>query len=292
MKKPKMKKNKQQAKTTKENTRFILLFLKGALMGLFDLVPGVSGGTMALITGIYEKLIMEINNAFDFLKKIFLFNKKNINNSWKQIDKTFLMLLIPGIITGIIISVIGLSYLLNNYFTEVMGAITGIILVASILLVSKIKTTKNYLIGLIGLTIGIILSILTPSAGHEFNYLQVFFLGLIAINAMILPGISGALILLLLGGYDFMINALKNVTTNYYVVGIFILGAMFGLAIFTRTINKLLKKKHDETMSFLSFLMLGAVTKPVLEILKTNNPENAIIFFVIAGIVTYFLFRK
>lgn len=261
-------------------------------MGLFDLVPGVSGGTMALITGIYKRLIMEINNAFDFMKQIALLNTKKIKETWKKIDKIFLTLLILGIISGIIISVIGLSYLLENYFTKVMGAITGIILIASITLIRKIKSAKNYIIGILGLTLGIILSILSPTAGHEFNYIQIFFLGLITITAMILPGISGALILLILGGYEFMINALKNINTEYYTAGTFIVGAIFGLAIFAKTINKLLKKQHDETMAFLSFLMLGAVTKPVLEILNTNNPENAIVYFVVAGIMTYMIFKK
>lgn len=289
------KKNTNQTEKNKKNKTkecFSLIFLKGALMGLFDLVPGVSGGTMALITGIYKRLIMEINNAFDFMKQIALLNTKKIKETWKKIDKIFLTLLILGIISGIIISVIGLSYLLENYFTKVMGAITGIILIASITLIRKIKSAKNYIIGILGLTLGIILSILSPTAGHEFNYIQIFFLGLITITAMILPGISGALILLILGGYEFMINALKNINTEYYTAGTFIVGAIFGLAIFAKTINKLLKKQHDETMAFLSFLMLGAVTKPVLEILNTNNPENAIVYFVVAGIMTYMIFKK
>ena len=281
---------KEEKKDIKEP---ILLFLKGALMGLFDLVPGISGGTIALITNIYLTLIKEINNAYNFIKTIFEFNLKKTKKAWHEINKKFLITLILGIITGIIISVNLMSYFLENYFAQTLGAITGIILIASLIMIKQYaKDKKNILIGSAGLALGILISILTPLAGHSFNYAQIFILGAITITAMILPGISGALILLLLGGYAFMIDALRSITTEYLTVAIFILGAITGLGLFSYAINYLLKKHHDATMAFLAMLMLGAITKPILEILNAKRPELAIPFFAIAIIIAAIISKR
>jgi len=219
-----------------------LLFLKGALMGLFDLVPGISGGTMALVTGIYKELIQEINNFYKLIQSIIFVNKKKIKKTWRELNKEFLIILVIGVITGIIISVIVLSYFLNNYFAQTLGIITGIILIASVYLIkNNVTTTNTFIIGILGLLLGVILSIITPTAGHEFSYVQTFFLGTITITAMILPGISGALILLLLGGYEFMITALRNIHNDYFTISTFLLGALAGLGIFSRAIHHLLK---------------------------------------------------
>lgn len=268
------------------------IFFKGILMGLFDLVPGVSGGTMALITGIYESLIQEINHAFKFIKSLLQINKEKIKKTWRKLNKEFLAALIIGIITGIYISVMLMQYFLENHFAQTMGTITGLILIASIKLIKKHLIKKTILIGLIGLTLGYILSITTPTIGYDFNYAQIFLLGAITITAMILPGISGALILLLLGGYEFMISALRGIKENYIVVGTFIAGAIMGLGAFSQSISYMLKKHHDETMTFLSTLMLGAITKPILEIINTTNPNAAIPFVIASMILGYFVIQK
>jgi putative membrane protein len=293
-KKKKIKINmRKKKKENNINLSLILLYLKGALMGLFDLVPGISGGTMALITGIYKDLIREINNFFKLINSIIKFNKQKINTTWKDLNKKFLIILILGIITGIIISVIAMSFLLNNYFAQTLGTITGIILIASIKLIKEnVRAKKTFIIGLAGLIIGILLSVITPMAGHDFSFIQIFFLGAITITAMILPGISGALILLLLGGYEFMINALRNIQAEYLTVIIFMTGAIIGLGFFSKTITYLLKEHHDETMAFLSCLMLGAITKPIIEIMHTNNPVMAVPFFFAGAIITYFIYKK
>lgn len=274
------------------NIEKIKLFFKGMLMGLFDLVPGISGGTMALITGIYEVLIREINHAFRFLENVIRFKRDKIKSSWMQINTNFLIILIIGIITGIFTSVILMQYFLENYFAQTMGAITGLILIASIFMIKKHMSKKTIWIGSIGLLLGITLSILTPMIGHEFNYFQIFLLGAITITAMILPGISGALILLLLGGYEFMIIALSQIKENYLIVGTFIFGAIIGLGAFTQSISYLLKKHHNKTMTFLACLMLGAITKPILEIINTQRPSEAIPFIIITMIIGYVLSRK
>lgn len=281
-------------KFLKSNGAGFLLFLKGFFMGLFDLVPGVSGGSIALITGIYKKLMREVNAFFVFLNNLFLFKWSKFQKSWGSLDVRFLLLLALGIFAGIFVSVFVLSFFLNNFFVQTMGFITGLILFASLFLIKKnVKSMKNSFFGAAGVIIGVVLSFLSPASGFEFNFFQVFLLGLITIVAMILPGISGALILLLLGGYEFMIFALRNLLENYFVVLVFILGAIFGLGLFSRGINYLLKKHHDSTMSFLSCLMLGAVTKPVLEILVVQFEQNvffAIPFFVIGCVLAYFVF--
>lgn len=284
-------KNKKNEEEKKKN--ILLIYLKGFLMGLFDLVPGISGGTIALITGIYEDLITQINEAFTFIKETLMFNFKKAQKKWYELNKTFLIILVIGIITGIITSVIFLSYLLLNFFSQTMGAITGIILIASIIMIKKnVKSTKSSLIGAVGTIIGIVLSIITPTTGHTFNYIQVLLLGSITIIAMILPGISGALILLLLGGYEYMIVSLRNFTSEYLTIIFFIIGGLIGLSIFSKIIKYLLKKHHDETMSFLSCLMLGAITKPILEIINYGNIDSGFIFFGLSAILSVYFYRK
>lgn len=275
---------------------YFLLFLKGFFMGLFDLVPGISGGSIALISGIYKKLVGEINNFFVFLNNFFLFKTKKIRVSWNSLNKSFLVLLVLGIFFGIVVSVFSLSFFLDNFFVQTMAFITGIILVASFFMIKKsVKTTKNSFIGAFALIIGIILSVLSPMLGYQFNFFQIFLLGSITIIAMILPGISGALILLLLGGYDFMIYALRNFADNYFIVLVFLVGAVFGLGLFSKAINYLLKKYHDSTMSFLSCLMLGAITKPILEILLFEGYNNVLFvipFFFMGALLIFFFYPK
>lgn len=283
-------------KFLKSNSSGFLLFLKGFFMGLFDLVPGVSGGSIALITGIYKKLMKEISAFFVFLNNLFLFKKSRFQKSWSSLDVRFLLLLVFGIFSGILVSVFVLSFFLNNFFVQTMGFITGLILIASLFLIKKnVGSMKNSFFGAVGIIIGVVLSFLSPASGFEFNFFQVFLLGLITIVAMILPGISGALILLLLGGYEFMIFSLRNLLNNYFVILVFIIGAVVGLGLFSRGINYLLKKHHDSTMSFLSCLMLGAVTKPVLEIFINQGNQNvffAIPFFVIGCVLAYYVFSN
>jgi len=282
-----------ELKSVEKKTNKFYYFIKGIIMGIFDLVPGISGGTIALISGIYEKLIKEINNFFKFLSQLFAFNKKRIKITFKETDFIFLILLTLGVVIGIIISVFAMSYLLENYFVQTMGIITGIILMSGILLAKKIyKHKKQIIFGIIGLVLGIVLSILTPGAGHVFSYVQVFFLGSITITAMMLPGISGALILLLLGGYEFMLNSLKNITTEYLIVFTFIFGALLGLLAFSKVITYFLEKHKEKTMMFLALLVIGATTKPVLEIQRTNEAGTGIIFFGLSLIITYFFLRK
>jgi putative membrane protein len=278
-------------KTKKENNN-LLLILKGILMGIFDLVPGISGGTIALITNIYQKLMSEIDNFFELIKTIIIVNKKKIKEKYKQTDFKFLIIISLGIAIGIIISINLMSYLLNNYFAQTMGAITGAILASGIIMTKKNYKHKNIIYGAIGLIIGIIISIITPLAGQTFNYTQIFFLGAITIIGMILPGISGALILLLLGGYEFMIFALKNINTEYLVIIAFMAGAIIGLSAFAKTINYALKKHHKKTMIFLSSLMIGATTKPILEIMNSSAPQSAIPFFLITITIALIIARK
>lgn len=278
-------------KTKKENNNIILI-LKGILMGIFDLVPGISGGTIALITNIYQKLIREIDNFFELIKTIIILNKKKIKEKYKKTDFKFLIILAIGVVIGIIISINIMSYLLNNFFAQTMGAITGAILASGIILTKKNYKHKNIIYAILGLIIGIIISIITPLAGQTFNYTQIFFLGAITIIGMILPGISGALILLLLGGYEFMIFALKNINTEYLIVIAFMAGAIIGLSAFAKTINYALKKHHEKTMIFLSSLMIGAITKPILEILNIANPLSAIPFFLITIIIAIIIAKK
>ena len=191
----------------------ILIFLKGLFMGSADIVPGVSGGTIALITGIYERLISAISNIrFSFLKPLLKGNFTDFKD--KLIEEIDFELFIP-LILGIGIAFISLakviSYLLDTQTAYTFSFFLGLILASAYILYTKLE---NFNIKLIIISvIGIILS-------------YIFISGLIAICAMILPGISGSFLLLLLGQYQYMLNALNS--RNLIDILVFGIGAVIG----------------------------------------------------------------
>ena len=227
-------------------------------MGAADIVPGVSGGTIAFITGIYDRLLGAINSVnFSVLKTL---KNQGISAAWKQIDGTFLLTLFLGIMSSILILSKPILFLLENHPVLIWSFFFGLVL-ASIWLVGKQVKSYNMtnIIFFIGGTL-LAYWITTLSNLNGTNSLvYIFFAGAIAICAMILPGISGAFILMILGVYKIVITALKE--KELIIIATFGFGCIIGLLSFSRLLKWLLNNKRAQTLAMLTGFLLGSLNK-------------------------------
>ena len=241
-------------RTTKEN---VLLALKGMAMGAVELVPGVSAGTIALLTGIYEEFI----DALKAFSTVFpILKKEGIKGAWNHVNGNFLLVLCAGMAIGIVALLKLIKYLLEFQSIPIWSFFFGLIIVSSIFVG---KTVVNWkLAQVIALIIGTVaVYLITGSAPSEAStsLFFVFAAGMLAICAMILPGISGSFILVLLGMYIYIIESLSEF--NYVVIIVFGLGCIIGLVSFTHLLSYLLKKHHDITLALLTGFMIGSLNK-------------------------------
>ena len=233
-------------------------------MGIADLVPGVSGGTIALITNIYEDLIISINqlNA----KEIFKLFGANRKSSWQKINGPFLIPLFLGIATSILFLSSIIGFFLENHALAIWSFFFGLILTSSILICKDLKHwSPSTIAGLIiGGLISFLISFLSPTEQTEaLPYL--FVCGMLMIIAMILPGISGAFILVLLGAYETALETVELVR-SFRIQGFlnllaFGLGGIIGLKLFARWVGKLYLNYRDPLLSTMSGFMFGSLYK-------------------------------
>lgn len=252
--------------------KYLLLYFKGLLMGAADIVPGVSGGTMALITGIYKELISSIDQIN--LKQLRLLYQEGFTAFWKGVNGSFLLPLFLGITNGILFLSGAITYLLYHHPILLWSFFFGLILASIYVLIKQfsLKTFTHYSLLLLGFIIAFGITQLKP-AGASNNLLYLFFSSMIAIIAMILPGISGAFIFILLGVYkevlatvkgaievliDFDWLSFKAVYTKVVVIG---LGIVIGLKLFSRLLTWLFNHKKEATFSVLIGFMIGALPK-------------------------------
>ena len=239
---------------------YLLIFLKGLAMGAADVVPGVSGGTIAFITGIYKRLLNAINSIDIELFKSLI--KLGIRPLWTKIDGNFLLLLF----SGILVSILSLSKLvlwgLKNYNDIVWSFFFGLILASIPLIFSQlirnVKWSKWLPYSLIGTSIGSVITFL-PEANPELTLWYVFLSGFIAICAMILPGISGSFILILLGSYEGILNGLNS--TNWSLIIVFTIGAVTGLISFGRGLRYLFDKIPNIMTALMGGFIIGSLVK-------------------------------
>ncbi len=237
---------------------YLWVFLKGLLMGLADVVPGVSGGTMALVTGIYERLIKAIARVDgDFIGYLL---KLDIGRAWRYLDGWFLLAVFGGILTAIFLFAGLLSHLLATQPVLTWAFFLGLIVAAAVLLVASEhkKSAILWLWLVLGVVLGYVLStqslFMLPG-----GYSGLFLAGMIAICAMILPGISGSLLLVLLGKYAVLLEAAHQ--RDLFTLMVFAGGALLGLLLFAKLLKWLLAHYHTSMIYFLSGLMLGTVFK-------------------------------
>ncbi|WP_303317493.1 DUF368 domain-containing protein [Flavivirga abyssicola] len=237
---------------------YFIISLKGLAMGAADAVPGVSGGTIAFISGIYEELISSISNInISLFKTLF---SKGLKAFWEQLNGNFLLALATGIIISFVSFMKLAKYLLENHPILIWSFFFGLI-VASIYFVGKqiSKWNASVIIALIvGAGIAFYITRL-PALTTSESALYLFLAGAIAICAMILPGISGSFILIILGAYKTLSDAIHDIDIKKILV--FVSGALVGLLSFSHILKWLFKHYHNITLALLTGFIFGSLNK-------------------------------
>jgi putative membrane protein len=237
---------------------YLIISLKGIAMGAADAVPGVSGGTIAFISGIYEELIATISNVN--LKLCKIFRQEGFMAFWNALNGNFITALLAGIIISFVSFMRLAKYLLEYHPVLIWSFFFGLI-IASIYFVGK-QITKWNLATIISIGIGgfVAYYITTiPSLASNDNPLFLFFAGAIAICAMILPGISGSFILVILGAYKTLSDAIHDIDVKK--ITLFVGGAVIGLLSFSRVLKWLFKHYHNTTLALLTGFIIGSLNK-------------------------------
>lgn len=237
-------------------TERVILFLKGVAIGIADSVPGVSGGTIAVISGIYDELLSALRSCNPLALKVLW--QQGPRAFWQNIHGSFLLTLGLGILGSLMMMANTVLYLLDNHFMLVMAFFLGLVLASCWLLypqAGKPDLLKSVLFAL-GFLITTLTALLNPAAGSD-SLLYLFFCGMIAICAMILPGISGAFILILLGAYEYVLNALRTMQLDVIVV--FALGCSIGLLSFAHVLSLMLKYHRETTFAFLVGMLVASL---------------------------------
>jgi putative membrane protein len=253
----------------------IRLFFTGFSMGAADIVPGVSGGTIAFILGIYEELMESIKVLSGEVPRLIL--QGNFTEAWKKIPFGFLIPLALGLGTAVLTLSSVLAYLLDSQPVYIWSFFFGLVL-ASIVLVSKRIVSwdaHDIVLGLVGAAIAYIVVGLVPIETPA-NPVAFFLAGFIAICAMILPGISGSFLLLIMGKYEQILLAVNE--KDILTLGLVACGAVVGLAVFSRVLSWLFAKHHDVVIALLTGFMIGSLRKvwPWKEVLQTRLTSHGV----------------
>jgi putative membrane protein len=238
---------------------YFIISLKGVAMGAADVVPGVSGGTIAFISGIYEELLSSIS-AIN-IANLKLLKKEGFKSAWKVMNGNFLLALLLGIFISIVSLAKLISWLLENKPILVWSFFFGLVL-ASILFVGKQIVKWNapiIILFMIGAFSAYFITTLHPAISENSSLIFYFFAGALAICAMILPGISGSFILVLLGAYKPVLDAIDN--RDIQLLGVVIIGAVIGLLSFSKILRWLFDHHKNYTLAVLTGFILGSLNK-------------------------------
>ncbi len=245
----------------------VILFFKGVAMGSADIIPGVSGGTIALITGIYGKVLAAIKSFnFNALSKLLKFDLKG---AIEETHLRFIIVLFSGIAVAILTLARLMNFLLKAHPEPTFSLFFGLIAASIFVVAGQVKwKTKEIAAIIFGTAVAYLIVGLIPVETPKGLWF-IFLSGVVAISAMILPGLSGAFILLILGKYEFITGTLKapfsmNEQTgmfNLLIIIVFCAGCALGLAGFARFLNWLLSKWHNLTLAFLTGLMVGSMRR-------------------------------
>ena len=254
-------------------SRYIVLALKGCAMGMADVVPGVSGGTIAFISGIYEELLDSIRSINASALKLLL--KLRLGEFWRHINGSFLLPVLLGIAIAIFSLARLMTYLLTYHPIAIWSFFFGLIIASALLVARQIGRWdwRSLLAFVAGAAAAWWITVATPAETPN-DWWFVMLSGAIAICAMILPGISGAFILLLLGKYQFIMQAVGDL--NIPVIVIFVVGAVAGIISFSHLLSWLLKHWHDVTVAVLMGFMVGSLNKvwPWKEVVETYTDSH------------------
>ena len=265
---------------------YLMVGVKGACMGAADVIPGVSGGTIAFITGIYDEFVGSIARVDAEAVRLLL--KGKIRDFWKHINGWFLLSVVAGIGVSVV-SLAGLmQMLLSDYPVQTWAFFFGLIVASSIFILRGISGWKALDGGLLalGVVLGVTVCTLSPTQTPDALWF-IFISGAIAICAMILPGISGSFILLILGKYQYIMGAISGLTTgenfsqNLVIITVFLVGAVFGILSFSKFLHWLLARWNKETLIVLAGFIIGSLVKVwpwsnAEAIVCSQNPELAL----------------
>ncbi len=232
------------------------VFLRGLAMGAADIVPGVSGGTIAFITGIYPRLLHSLRR-FD-LEALRLLLRGDLAAAWSRVDGGFLATLLAGIATSVVSLARLLGWLLEHYPEPLWAAFFGLIAASALILLRQVSSWQapQFIALCLGVSVAVGVA-LAPRLGFLPGYTGVFLAGFLAICAMILPGISGSFILLLLGMYANVLGAIQRFDLSF--IAVFGLGAVSGLLSFSRLLDYLLQRFYNTAMSLLTGILTGSL---------------------------------
>lgn len=254
---------------------YLLIILRGCAMGAADVVPGVSGGTIAFITGIYEELINSIKNINLEAAKL-LFSLK-LKEFWGKINGNFLLSVVCGIAISIFSLAKLMTWLLEHHPIYIWSFFFGLIIASSVLVAKEIKkwNLPAIIVLIAGICAAYFITVMTPSETPN-SWWFIILSGAVAICAMVLPGISGAFILLLLGKYAYILGAVSSLDIK--VLLLFIIGAIAGIISFSHLLSWLLKNYHSLTVAMLTGFMIGSLNKvwPWKETLQTYTDSHGV----------------
>ena len=243
-----------------------MIAVKGACMGAADVIPGVSGGTIAFITGIYDQLIGSINSINGEAIKLFFSGR--FKEFWKHINGSFLVSLFCGILFSVLTLAGLMQYLLEHHPIQTWAFFFGLIVASSIFILKGIEgwNMKYVIFVILGIILGVVVCTLSPTQTPDALWF-IFLSGAIAICAMILPGISGSFILLILGKYKFIMGAITGLTSgaavgeSLVILCVFAVGAVCGLLSFSKFLHWLLGRYHKQTLLVLAGFIIGSLVK-------------------------------
>lgn len=252
--------------------RYLILYLKGMLMGAADLVPGVSGGTIALITGIYKELLESINSIS--LSNLKLWKQQGLKSVWGKINGPFLIAVFGGILSSILLLSRLLEWLIENHPLVLWSFFFGL-LIASIIYLFRAELSFSML-NVLYVCFGAVISFLVTQLNGGANQSSLWYLflsGFIGISAMILPGLSGAFILVVMGVYQTVLSNVRiaqDLIFNFdqtqfintaSILGVLILGILVGIKVFAKFLSWLLNHYPQRSIAVLVGLMIGALHK-------------------------------
>lgn len=238
---------------------YVIIFLKGMSMGAADVVPGVSGGTIAFISGIYEELLNSIS-YFNF-SLITSLKEKGIKYVWEKVNGNFLLALFLGVFVSILSLAKLIESLLINYPILIWSFFFGLVLASIIYIWKQIKKwdVSTIFLLLTGMFTAYYITTFNPMVTESTSPWFLFLSGMIAVSAMILPGISGSFILVLLGAYKPVLNALN--TKDFVTITIFLIGAVIGLLSFSRILKWMFSRYKNYTLALLTGFIIGSLNK-------------------------------
>ena len=228
-------------------------------MGGADIIPGVSGGTMALIVGIYERLIASISHLFSAMIALVRWDRKAVHTHFISVAWSLIVPLGIGIVTALVVGARIIPYLRAQYPSQSLGLFFGLVVASLAIPWRRMKRPKAsaYVLAIAAATLAFWLTGFPANDGSAPSYFVVFAFAAVAICAMILPGVSGAFLLKVLGVYETTLHAVNDLDYLYLLV--FLAGAGIGIGTFSKVLNWLLEKYHDYTMAALVGLMAGAL---------------------------------